>query len=448
MAKAPTFEAYKPELAKEWQTIRIKNSFREPARKVAAKLIGNRARYKEIEERTGVPWFFIALLHQRESNANFATYLGNGQSLARVTTIVPKGRGPFTGKDAFVRGAIDALTMLGFTSIHDWSVERMLYLIVKWNGFGYFFKHRPNPYLWSGSYHYDDPQGVDGEVNPAGKYVRDGVYDPNAVDHQIGAAVLLRTMCDMSSEIAQALGASKAPPAVPLPKARPVEADTDDALPAAKEQPQVHVDEEEPTSAYITKPDADFIHMKEMLKSMNYMPGSLDDKWGGMTTEAFAGFINDRNLGIPAPTSLEMFTPIRELMHGELERAKAEDFVRPVSKERANADTAKVEEIAPAAKPINQSYWATKWAAITGAFATMVTTFKGYVSDAWDFFFSNKDSLPDTDSGIWHTAVSWLQSIPVPVYIALFTAGAVVLAVRLLKASRQIEQDVKTGVRK
>lgn len=439
MAKAPTFESYKSDLSQHWKTIRIKTSFREPARKVAGKLIGNRARYKEIEERTGVPWFFIALLHQRESNANFATYLGNGQSLARVTTIVPKNRGPFKGADAFNRGAIDALNLLGFTAIRDWSVERMLYLIVKWNGFGYYFKKRPNPYLWSGSYHYDDPEGADGEVNAAGKYIRDGVYDPKAVDHQIGAAVLLRAMCDLSTEIAQSLGASKS---VPLPKPRPVE--EDEPL-EPKEQPQVEVDE----SPFVArKEDDELVEMKTTLLAMNYPPGALDDKWGGMTTEAFAGFINDRNLGIPAPTSLEMFNPIRHVMIDEIARAKAEGFKRPVSKERANADTKKVEEIAPAAKPVNQSYFATKWAAITGAFATMVTTFKGYVSEAWDFFFANKDSLPDTDSGIWHTVITWVQAIPLPVYIALFTGGAVVLALRLFKASKQIEHDVQTGVRK
>jgi lysozyme family protein len=40
---------------------------------------------------TGVPWFVVAALHERESGADFATYLGNGEPLNRVTQLVPKG---------------------------------------------------------------------------------------------------------------------------------------------------------------------------------------------------------------------------------------------------------------------------------------------------------------------------------------------------------------------
>ena len=66
----------------------------------------------------------MVLRHYRESNFNFDTYLGNGQSLARVTTIVPKGRGPFTGPDAFINGAIDALRLEGFIGANDWGIAR------------------------------------------------------------------------------------------------------------------------------------------------------------------------------------------------------------------------------------------------------------------------------------------------------------------------------------
>ena len=65
--------------------------------------------YVEIEVVTNMPWAMIAVIHRRESDANFDTYLGNGQSLARPTTEVPKGRGPFIGPNSFVAGGIDEI---------------------------------------------------------------------------------------------------------------------------------------------------------------------------------------------------------------------------------------------------------------------------------------------------------------------------------------------------
>jgi len=63
--------------------------------------------YQQIETKTGVPWWFVGLCHYRESHFDFNTYLGNGQALGKITTIVPKGRGPFLGANAFVDGAVD-----------------------------------------------------------------------------------------------------------------------------------------------------------------------------------------------------------------------------------------------------------------------------------------------------------------------------------------------------
>src|SRR5262245_42001636 len=68
---------------------------RELVTHIGRKLIRNKAQYQAVEARTGVPWFVIAALHNRESDADFSTYLGNGEPLNRKTTLVPKGRGPF-----------------------------------------------------------------------------------------------------------------------------------------------------------------------------------------------------------------------------------------------------------------------------------------------------------------------------------------------------------------
>lgn len=136
--------------------------------------------YAAISAQTGVPWALIAIMHRREGDANFHTYLGNGQSLSRVTTIVPKGRGPFTGPKAFQQGAVDALKLDGLTSVTDWRLEKQLYYTELFNGGGYDARGLPSPYVWGGT-----------NIQRPGKYVKDGVFDAKAWDTQPGTAPLL-----------------------------------------------------------------------------------------------------------------------------------------------------------------------------------------------------------------------------------------------------------------
>jgi hypothetical protein len=129
-----------------------------------------------------VPWFWIGIVHNLEGNCNFSTYLGNGQSLSRRTTMVPPGRGPFkTWED----GAVDALNLLSLPQITDWSLPRCLYQFEAWNGFGYVKYNINSPYLWSFSSLYS-----------CGKYVSDGEFDDSAVSAQCGAAVILKALID------------------------------------------------------------------------------------------------------------------------------------------------------------------------------------------------------------------------------------------------------------
>ena len=109
-----SFAEYKNACENNWAHMEIRSSRLQEACKEANRLLHGKPTYQQIETKTGVPWWFVGLCHYRESNFNFDTYLGNGQSLARVTTIVPKGRGPFTGPDGFINGALDALRLEGF----------------------------------------------------------------------------------------------------------------------------------------------------------------------------------------------------------------------------------------------------------------------------------------------------------------------------------------------
>lgn len=182
---APKFDAVKAEYGRLWSSMTINPGRVASFKKIANRLMKGMPRYRNVEAATGVPAVMIAILHLRESDADFDTYLGNGQSLFNKkdptgkgrTTIVPKGRGPFRN---FEEGAVDALAIDGLSAIKNWSIEMMLFKAEAFNGFGYRGKGIRSPYLWGGTNH-----------QQKGKYVRDKVFDPSVMDTQPGAAAIL-----------------------------------------------------------------------------------------------------------------------------------------------------------------------------------------------------------------------------------------------------------------
>jgi len=152
--------------------------------------IDHKDTYQSISVLTGVPWELIAVLHRRESDADFNTYLGNGQSLAHKTTIVPRGRGPFRGAHAFIDGAVDALQLDGLADVMDWRLEKELYWCEVFNGWGYAAHRLPSPYIWGGT-----------NIQRPGKYIKDGVFDPHIMDPQPGCAPLLVTIAQLDHSI-------------------------------------------------------------------------------------------------------------------------------------------------------------------------------------------------------------------------------------------------------
>jgi len=134
------------------------------------------------EDLNGIPWYFIGIIHGMECGFNFNGHLHNGDPLSARTVHVPAGRPPgATPPFTWGQSASDALIMKGFHEISDWGAPRILYLLEKYNGFGYRKRRVATPYLWSFSNLYSK-----------GKYTRDGSYDPDAVSKQCGAALLLK----------------------------------------------------------------------------------------------------------------------------------------------------------------------------------------------------------------------------------------------------------------
>lgn len=143
-------------------------------------------RYEEIERRTGVPWQIIAVIHHLECSGSFGLHLHNGDPLSARTKRVPAGR-PNVGNPPFSweESAVDAVMMKSWHTVGrtNWTLARTLDLLERYNGLGYRRMGRVSPYLWSGT-----------QLYRKGKYVRDGVFDPEAISKQVGVVPLLKAL--------------------------------------------------------------------------------------------------------------------------------------------------------------------------------------------------------------------------------------------------------------
>lgn len=174
---------------------------------------------------------------------------------------------------------------------------------------------------------------------------------------------------------------AKARPA--KPKTRPV----DDETPVKVEEPYVPLPPARPAQADITAepiPSDEAPHgmksghillVQKRLKALGYhevgiIEGEEGGKWGGRTAAAIAAFKNDRGLG-GAPL-------IDEALKAELDEAEAEGWKRPIARERAEA---KPEEVAKKIESVEASRSSKFWAFILGIPAMVVSFFKGIVDN-------------------------------------------------------------------
>ena len=149
----------------------------------------NKDRYVAVGKLTGIPWCFIAVIHNMEASLNFKTHLHNGDPLTGRTVQVPagypkKGTPPFKWEDS----AADALAIKKLGPNSEWSLSGTLFNLEGYNGWGYrlYHPHVKSPYLWGASNQY-----------LTGKYVADGTWSDTAASKQIGSAVLLRRMAEI-----------------------------------------------------------------------------------------------------------------------------------------------------------------------------------------------------------------------------------------------------------
>lgn len=179
-----SFEKYGPEYKKLWDTMHIIRDDAELTR-VSDKIRKYKDVYLKVEKATGVPWQMIGVIHEREAGeqdiGRFKGVLHNGELIVgtgKKTRLVPARRGPF---DTWHEAAVDAIKFQGFDNIKEWPVERMLWALEPFNGYGYRNKGLRSPYIWASTNH-----------QQPGKYVRDGDFNPNVMDTQVGCAALLK----------------------------------------------------------------------------------------------------------------------------------------------------------------------------------------------------------------------------------------------------------------
>ncbi len=212
--------ALKTANAQRWRNVKLTRNFTAVAKHLVEPFA--KARYQAVQARTGVPWPFIAVAHERESSQNWNGQLGQGDPLSSISVHVPKGRGPFsTWEDS----AYDALVNCAPWAARnkDWSAGGTLAMLELYNGLGYsggpaptrgpnagkHFPPQASPYIWSGTDQYSQ-----------GKYVADHDFRPEVTDVQLGCAGLLIAMMALDRTISFD---GKMPPIVILPNPKPID---------------------------------------------------------------------------------------------------------------------------------------------------------------------------------------------------------------------------------
>jgi lysozyme family protein len=164
--------------------------FEKAARRIIALAKAHDDEWQEVHARTGVNIGWGICSFERESGSDYRTSPAQGDRWDRPSIHVPAHRGPFKSWGAACIDAyhIDHLEQVG---AQNWTWARCCYDDEAFNGFGPRAHGRHSGYLWAGT-----------NVYNGGKYVADGVWNPNAQDRQLGAIPLLYTVARLAPEYA------------------------------------------------------------------------------------------------------------------------------------------------------------------------------------------------------------------------------------------------------
>lgn len=247
------FSLLKPEYTGLLSAMVVREECRHLVDQVAVKLVGYKTRYQPVTDAIGVPILFIGPSFEREGSSNFNLNPAQGWPLHSTSKIIPHN-GPFPNwfSAAIAAYKIDGLDKVGAS---NWTWEMICYYGEKLNGFGpRDVHHMHTSYLWGGT-----------NIQTRGKYVRDGVFDPNEMDEQLGMMPVARRMLELDPSLAL--------PAVPYVPTPPI------------------------ASGVAPEPDCDTKWVQTSINTLGYMPPlDVDGSYGRDTSRAVQQF--QRSYGI------------------------------------------------------------------------------------------------------------------------------------------------------
>jgi lysozyme family protein len=155
--------------------------------------------YREVAKRLGAEdvenfSFILGAIHFKEASCDFTGVLHNGERIigtGKKTSLVPKGRGPFS---SWADAAVDAIGIESTRWVkllaNEGDIGDVLWALERYNGTGYISgagKTETSPYLWACS-----------NINDGkGKYVADGHFDSGASTGATpGAALILKNLSE------------------------------------------------------------------------------------------------------------------------------------------------------------------------------------------------------------------------------------------------------------
>ena len=153
-------------------------------------ILKNKSQYQAVESSSNVPWYVVGITHGLEASFDFDSCLHNGQPWNKITTMVPRGRGPWK---SWIDAAVDAVKYDKLNEIEFDCIEKCLFAFEKYNGFGYEMRGKPSPYLYAGSNQYVSGKFIEMPFFPS-------YYSESTVSKQIGAAVILKKLI-MAGEV-------------------------------------------------------------------------------------------------------------------------------------------------------------------------------------------------------------------------------------------------------
>ena len=178
--------------------------------------------FAAITDLFAIPQIIQATICEREDGCDFTKNPGQGDPLTHPSVHIPRGRPPLGAppNDRFpvtwIYAASDAFTVCDKLNVNSapWSMPYACFKWEFWNGGGYRAHGIRTPYVVGGT-----------NLQQPGKYVADGVFDPNHMDSQLGCLPVAVRMIELvpSLSFGQAIASAAAPsiiPAVlPLPAA-------------------------------------------------------------------------------------------------------------------------------------------------------------------------------------------------------------------------------------